>query len=194
MPVTGTVGEKVFEMKDVLQWLQEEAEAKGELGWSDNFPNNDEIFAEGAKCIAPPLELHDDEDFPDEAEIELMRVELREEGLQRLERAERQHYMSTDTMKPLMVHTEREVNKSLIRHGVSRRQLGNSSLRQKVVDLRKLENPQIKNYIRVRVDAHLATGNNDIFLVHNLPLHEINVLINVTLGQAADRSGAERHL
>ena len=176
-------------MKDVLHWLEEEAEAKGELGWSDNFPDKAEIFAESVIFKAPSPRFYDNENFPDEDEVDRMRAELREESLQRREIAKRQGYMSMNTMRPLMVHTERELDKSLSIYGVSKPHIAQKSLRQKVVDLKNLVNPQVKNYIRVWVDACPTTGYRRMLPVKSGVVKEIMNPINVITGKAANKRG-----
>ena len=173
MPVTGTVGEMVFEMKDVLRWLQEEAEAKGEIGWTDNFPNKDEFFAQ---YIASPIHLSCDSAFPGESDAEYkdwLRAHRRDENIQKQEKASRQHIMTMETMKPLMVHTEREVNRRLIKLGLSKREIAGKSLCEKVVSLSHLANPQVKNYVRACVDASQTTGNQEMFQVKETLVDQI---------------------
>ena len=166
MPVSGTVDGQVFEMKDIIQWLREEAEAKGELNWgeNENIPELAEFFAS-----------HPEQDFgprkgdPDDVDAEIraeMQAYAQEEHRKSLERAENQRRM--DLMKPLVVHTEKKITKKLLAFGLTKRELALKSLREKVIDLTHLEDPRPKNFIRVWVDCRATTGKKDLITVSSV--------------------------
>ena len=155
-------GGRPLTMRDVVLWQQEQAQHRGELGFTTNFPDPSTIF----KPIT--INASSEDELPAEDDAALMAA------VQETNRATvqlRQRKIIMDGEGPLLAKTEMDVTRKLLAAGVPEHELQDKGLRQKIVQLVELKEPPPKaNFVGVLVSVASTTKGRSHVLEVNLPL------------------------
>ena len=158
---TGVLGGKPLTMRDVILWQQEQAQRRGELGFTTNFPEPSDIFK-------PFTNASFEDELPAEDGAAL------EAAMQETHRAivqVHQRKIIMDGASPLLAKTEKDVTQKLLAAGVPKQELHDKSLRQKIVQLVELKEPPPKeNFAEVLVSVDSIIKGRSHVLEINLPL------------------------
>lgn len=158
----GAPGGKPLTMRDVIQWHQEQAQRRGELGFTTNFPDPSDIFRPFT------INASSEDELPAEDEAALVAaVQETHKAIIQLH----QRKIIMDGAGPLLAKTEMSVNQKLLAAGVPERELSNKNLRQKIVQLVELKQPPPKqNFAAILVSVASTTKGRSHVLEVNLPL------------------------
>lgn len=149
-------------MRDVVLWQQEQAQHRGELDFTTNFPDPSTIF----KPFTIDASSEDEPPAEDGAALTAAMQETHR-GIVQLN----QRKIIMDGAGPLLAKTEMDVTRKLLAAGVPEQELQNKGLRQKVVQLVELKEPPPKaNFVGVLVSVASTTKGRSHVLEINLPL------------------------
>ena len=132
----------IYSAEDIIEWTLEEAHSMGEIGFTANFPDTAANFSAWRCYLNVPREPVDDEqvleDAADAFHNDVMRMKKRCELMQK--------------MPNLVAEAHSIVDAKLLAAGRLKPAGGDRELRQKVVELYKLEHPPpAANFISVLV-------------------------------------------
>ena len=148
-------------MRDVILWQQEQAQHRGELGFTTNFPDPSAIF----KPIT--INASSEDELPAEDDALMAAMQENNRAIVQL----RQRKIIMDGEGPLLAKTEMDVTRKLLAAGVPEQELQNKGLRQKIVQLVELKKPPPKaNFVSVMVSVASTTKGRSHVLEVNLPL------------------------
>ena len=155
-------GGRALTIGDVILWQQEQAQHRGELGFTTNFPDPSTIFKPFT------INASSEDELPAEDGAALMAA------MQETHRATvqlHQRKIIMDGAGPLLAKTEMDVTRKLLAAGVPMQELQNKGLRQKIVQLVELEEPPPKaNFVGILVSVASTTKGRSHVLEVNLPL------------------------
>ena len=183
---SGTLGGRPLTMRDVILWQQEQAQHRGELGFTTNFPSPSDIFKPFTLDALPDHEPPAD----DRATLVAAMQENHKATIQLHQRR-----MIMDEAGPLLAKVELDVNQKLLAAGVSKQELTKKSLEQKIVQLVEFEEPPPKeNFAAVWVNVASTTEGRSHMLEVNLPLKACVADIYALLDEVVKALLAEKGL
>ena len=155
-------GGRPLTMRDVVLWQQEQAQHRGELGFTTNFADPSTIF----KPFNTNASSEDDLPAEDDAALIAAMQETHRATVQLQQRK-----IIMDGAQPLLAKTETDVTRKLLAEGVALQELQNKGLRQKIVQLVELKKPPPKaNFVSVVVSVASTIKGQSHMLEINLPL------------------------
>lgn len=159
---SGVTGGKPLTMRDVILWHQEQAQRRGELGFTTNFPDPSDIFQPFT------INASSEDALPAEEDAALVAaVQETHKAIIQLH----QRKIIMDGAGPLLAKTEMSVNQKLLAAGVPEQELSNKNLRQKIVQLVELiQPPPKKNFAAILVSVASTTKGRSHVLEVNLPI------------------------
>ena len=159
---SGALGGKPLTVRDIILWHQEQAQHRGELGFTTNFPNPSDIFKQ---ITIYPFSDHE----PPADDRAALVAAMQENHKAIIQLHQRKTIM--DAAGPLLAKSELDVNQTLLAAGVSEQELTNKSLGQKIVQLVEFEEPPPKeNFVAIWVNVASTTKGRSHMLEVNLPL------------------------
>ena len=183
---SGMLGGKPLTMRDVILWQQEQAQRRGELGFTTNFPDPSDIFRPFT------INTSSEEELPADGDAALVAA-MQETHKAIVQLHQRKIIM--DGAGPLLAKTELDVNQRLLAAGVPEQELLNKSLRQKIVQLVELkEPPPKKNFAAILVSVASTTKGRSHVLEVNLPLKACVAEIYALLDEAVKALLSEKGL
>ena len=162
-PIESNVpGGRPLTMHDVILWQQEQAQHRGELGFTTNFPDPSTIF----KPFTINASSEDEIPAEDGAALMAAMQETHRSFVQL-----RQRKIIMDGAGPLLAKTEMDVTRKLLAAGIPEQELQDKGLRQKIVQLVELKEPPPKaNFVGILVSVASTTKGRSHVLEVNLPL------------------------
>lgn len=159
---SGAPGGRPLTMRDVILWHQEQAQHRGELGFTTNFPDPSDIFR-----LFTINASSEDELLAEEDAALVAAVQETHKAIDQLQRRK----IIMDGAGPLLAKTEMSVNQKLLAEGVPEQEFANKNLRQKIVLLVELKvPPPKKNFAAILVSVASTTRGRSHVLEVNLPL------------------------
>ena len=179
-------GGRPLTMRDVILWQQEQAQHRGELGFTTNFPDPSTIFQPFTINASSEGELPAEDDAAPMAAIQ----EIHRATVQLQQRK-----IIMDGAQPLLVKTEMDVTRKLLAEGVPKQELQDKGLRQKIVQLVELKQPPPKaNFVGVVVSVASTIQGQIHMLEVNLPLKACVAEIYALLGEVVKALLSEKGL
>ena len=155
-------GGRPLTMRDVILWQQEQAQHRGELGFTTNFPDPATIFKPFTVNASSEDELQAEDGAP-------LMAAIQETHRATVQLHQRKIIM--DGAGPLLAKTEMDVTRKLLAAGVPTQELQNKGLRQKIVQLVELKEPPPKaNFVGILVSVASTIEGRSHVLEVNLPL------------------------